>query len=85
MKTVISFNFNLLATVDWTELLFCLVVKQNRHIDQTRDRDWEEKSIGIWDWKNVEDYREKKMNWRDSYWDLYCELTDTILNNIIFN
>jgi hypothetical protein len=30
--------------------------------DEDRTRDWEEKNREIWDWKNVEDEREKKMN-----------------------
>jgi len=30
--------------------------------DEDRTRDWEEKNRQIWDWKNVEDEREKKMN-----------------------
>jgi hypothetical protein len=61
--------------------------------DEDRTRDWEEKNREIWDWKNVEDERERKMNWRGSRCDLYYELTDgltdgftdVILNNIIFN
>jgi hypothetical protein len=27
----------------------------------------------------------KKMNWRGSRWELYCDFADGLLNNIIFN
>jgi len=48
--------------------------------DRTRDRDWEEKNREIWDWENVEDEGEKKMNWRGSRWDY---ITDSPTDSLI--
>jgi len=53
--------------------------------DRTIYRDWDEKNREIWDCKTDEEEGEKKMNWRDSCWNLYCVFTNEILNNNIFN